>query len=191
MKLRISIIIALTTFLIKFASSQSPEAVIETPVPSGTCSNLTVQFNGYATASAVGTSFTFNGGSLPAGWSSTPYTVGQPCWDSVDTPDGSNYFWASDVAGERYVETNNLDASLGEPSPFCCDLAMMTLNRAVNKLITEKVYTSNIPLTMEAVGQAIEKDPNPLGTYWKKNTMNCNIHQINNQRLLHRLFEWI
>ncbi|WP_321371493.1 T9SS type A sorting domain-containing protein [uncultured Draconibacterium sp.] len=104
---------------LKNIEAQTPEALIETPVPSNSCSNLSVQFNGYATASAIGTSFTFDGGTLPSGWSSTAYSVGQPCYDATgDTPDHSNYFWASDVSGARYVKTNNLDVSLGGSIQF-------------------------------------------------------------------------
>ncbi|MCL3781546.1 hypothetical protein EMN47_14235 [Prolixibacteraceae bacterium JC049] len=108
--LQISICILLL-FLVKTIRAQ--EAKIETPIASNTCSNLKVQFRGLGTA--TGTSFTFNGGTLPAGWSSTPYQVGQPCNPSTgNSPDNTNYFWATTLDNDlRYVITNQLDCSLG------------------------------------------------------------------------------
>ena len=47
---------------------------------STTCSGTLVQFDVlYVPSETSVTEFDFNDGNLPAGWSSSPYTVGQPC----------------------------------------------------------------------------------------------------------------
>ncbi len=71
--------------------------------------------------SLVATAFDFNTGSLPAGWNSSPFSVGQPCDSATgNSPDNSNYFWATSnsPAGIRFVETNSLDVSNGGTLDF-------------------------------------------------------------------------
>ncbi len=60
-----------------------------------------------------GTFFDFNSGSLPTGWSASPFTVGQPC--ATNMVDNTDYFWAqaTNGAGVRVVSTNVVDVSLG------------------------------------------------------------------------------
>ncbi|WP_452224480.1 fibronectin type III domain-containing protein [Lacinutrix chionoecetis] len=67
----------------------------------------------YANGAQFGTFFDFNSGVLPAGWNSSPFTVGSPCL--TDMIDNSPYFWAgvTDSNGERQVTTNPLDVTLG------------------------------------------------------------------------------
>ena len=80
---------------------------------STTCSGTLVQFDVlYIPSENSVTEFDFNDGNLPAGWTSSPFTVGQPC-DPLrgDTPSESNYFWATTTQsggpdnGKRFVET--------------------------------------------------------------------------------------
>ena len=87
---------------------------------SGTCSDLTVYFNGVVTNNTTATEFNFNTGTLPTGWSSSPYTVGQPCWAANgNTPDNSNYYWATTLDGTvRYVITSAEDVSYGGDIKF-------------------------------------------------------------------------
>jgi len=80
-----------------------------------------------------GTYFDFNSGTLPTGWSASPYTVGQPC--TTPMVDNTSYFWAgvTNGAGVRVVTTNVVDVSLGgtiqfymrygadDPDPGCED----------------------------------------------------------------------
>ena len=91
-------------------------ADFDTDKPSGSCNNRTVQFTNQSTAASISTSFTFNGGNLPSGWSSSPFSVGSPC-DPPDgpSPDNTSYFWATttDNNGNRFVQTNSVDVNLG------------------------------------------------------------------------------
>ena len=87
----------------------------------------------FPSGSQFGTFFDFNSGLLPAGWASSPYTVGTPCW--TDMIDNTSYFWAgvTNGNGARLVTTNVLDVSLGgtiefymrygsdDPDPGCED----------------------------------------------------------------------
>ena len=60
-----------------------------------------------------GAFFDFNTGTLPTGWSASPYAVGQPC--ATNMVDNTDYFWAqaTNGAGIREVTTNVVDVSLG------------------------------------------------------------------------------
>ena len=54
---------------------------------STTCSGTLVQFDAlYIPSENSVTEFDFNNGALPAGWSSSPYTVGQPCIQQKGIP---------------------------------------------------------------------------------------------------------
>ncbi|PLW96767.1 MAG: hypothetical protein C0593_10540, partial [Marinilabiliales bacterium] len=111
MKIKYIYIIAFVIILFSVSRtySQTINITYSTPV----CQGSSTQFYGTATA-VTATSFNFNTGGLPSGWSSTAYTVGQPC-NAVpgNTPDNSNYFWAADVSGARWVQTSAVDVTYG------------------------------------------------------------------------------
>ena len=108
---------------------------------STTCSGTLVQFDVlYIPSENSVTEFDFNDGALPAGWSSSPYTVGQPCNPAKgNTPTNTNYFWATTLQsggtnnGKRFVQTLPVDVSYGgsleflirygadDPQPGCED----------------------------------------------------------------------
>jgi len=75
----------------------SQEVQFTATMSSTTCSGTLVQFDVlYIPSENSVTEFDFNDGNLPAGWSSSPYTVGQPCNAArVNTPSNTNYFWAT------------------------------------------------------------------------------------------------
>ncbi|WP_206074001.1 HYR domain-containing protein [Marixanthomonas spongiae] len=95
-----------------------------TNLASGSCGNTTVEFNGTASSSTTATAYTFNGGTLPSGWSASPFTVSSNTCPGQNTPDNSPYFWATDLAtsgpnsGKRFVQTNAVDVSLGGSIEF-------------------------------------------------------------------------
>jgi hypothetical protein len=68
---------------------------------------------------AAATSFSFNGGALPTGWTASPYSVSSTTCPGKNSPDNSDYFWATSTAssgpnvGKRFVQTNAVDVSLG------------------------------------------------------------------------------
>jgi len=99
--------------------AQCTTTITPTPV-SGSTSNA-VSFLG--TSTNVATTYNFNGGVLPTGWTASPYTISQPC--SVNTPDISNYFWATtrDGNGYRFVQTNTLNVLNGGNISFLLRLA--------------------------------------------------------------------
>lgn len=84
---------------------------------SGTCSDYVVFFDG--AASSVATSFNFNGGSIPPGWTASDYAISSTTCPGKNSPDDSNYFWAIDLGttapyvGKRFVQTNAVDVSSG------------------------------------------------------------------------------
>ena len=92
--------------------------------PSGGCNNNVVNFSGTSSNSTVATSFTFNGGALPAGWEASPYTINATFCPGKNTPDNSSYFWATNLAttgpntGLRYVQTNAINVALGGSISF-------------------------------------------------------------------------
>jgi len=93
---------------------------------STTCSGTLVQFDAlYIPSENSVTEFDFNDGVLPAGWSSSPYTVGQPCNPARgNTPSNTNYFWATTLQaggsnnGKRFVQTLPVDVSYGGSLEF-------------------------------------------------------------------------
>lgn len=89
---------------------------------STTCSGTLVQFDVlYVPSETSVTEFDFNDGNLPAGWSSSPYTVGQPCNAGTgNTPSNTNYFWATTqgAGGIRFVRTSAVDVSQGGSLEF-------------------------------------------------------------------------
>ena len=110
-------------------------------VSSTSCSGTLVAFNAsYIPSENSVTEFDFNDGVLPAGWSSSPFTVGQPCIPARgNTPSNTNYFWATTLqyggvnSGKRFVQTLPVDVSFGgsleflirygadDPQPGCED----------------------------------------------------------------------
>ena len=84
---------------------------------SGTCSDYIVTFDGVA--SAVATSFNFNGGSVPPDWSTSPYTISSTFCPGQNSPDNSSYFWATKLqsgvvySGKRFVQTNAVNVAGG------------------------------------------------------------------------------
>jgi len=119
----------------------SQEVQFTAVTSSTSCSGTLVQFDvEYIPSENSVTEFDFNDGSLPSGWTSSPFTVGQPCDPGQgDTPSGTNYFWATTLQsggsnnGLRFVETSSVDVSQGgsleflirygadDPSPGCED----------------------------------------------------------------------
>ena len=119
----------------------SQEVQFTATMSSTTCSGTLVQFDVlYIPSETSVTEFDFNDGNLPAGWSSSPYTVGQPCNPARgNTPSNTNYFWATTLQsggpnnGKRFVQTNPVDVSQGgsleflirygadDPQPGCED----------------------------------------------------------------------
>ena len=89
---------------------------------STTCSGTLVQFDVlYVPSETSVTEFDFNDGNLPVGWSSSPYTVGQPCNAGTgNTPSNTNYFWATTQGpgGIRFVRTSAVDVSQGGSLEF-------------------------------------------------------------------------
>ncbi|MCA1758106.1 MAG: HYR domain-containing protein, partial [Bacteroidales bacterium] len=88
-------------------------AGISVDPPNGS-QNLTIQFTGEGII--PGTEYPCDDPLLPAGWSSTPFTIGSPCLvPDGSAPDGSDYLWvgARDATGKRWVETSDYDMSGG------------------------------------------------------------------------------
>jgi hypothetical protein len=89
---------------------------------SGTCSDYVVTFDGIT--SSVATSFNFDGGTLPAGWSTSPFTISATTCAGQNSPDNSPYFWATTLqssgvySGTRFVQTNAVDVSSGGTISF-------------------------------------------------------------------------
>lgn len=117
------------------------EVQFTSTISSTTCSGTLVQFDAlYIPSENSVTEFDFNDGTLPAGWSSSPFTVGQPCDPGRgNTPSNTNYFWATTLQsggsnnGKRFVQTSPVDVSYGgsleflirygadDPQPGCED----------------------------------------------------------------------
>lgn len=99
-------------------------ADFSTNLASGSCNNKTVSFTSLASATTTATSFTFNGGALPTGWTSSPFTVSAFTCPGKNSPDNTSYFWATSTQsggiydGERFVETNSVDVSFGGTIEF-------------------------------------------------------------------------
>ncbi|WP_027003343.1 HYR domain-containing protein [Hugenholtzia roseola] len=73
-----------------------------------TC-NTPIDFQGSAYSNA--SSFNFNGSTFPPGWIASAFIIGQPC--GLPAADGTDYFWASAVAGQRSLTTSVVDMSAG------------------------------------------------------------------------------
>ena len=105
-----------------FANAQSTDFTF-TPA-SDTCNNNVVSFAASANTATTAATFNFNGGALPAGWSSSPYTISPTFCPGKNSPDNSNYFWATNLettgpnVGKRYVQTNAVNVSLGGSISF-------------------------------------------------------------------------
>lgn len=98
---------------------QAQSFTITSDKESGTCGNQYVTFE--AGFIKVATSFSFNSGTLPAAWASSPYQLGQACAGVfADRPDNSDYFWATinDSNGHRFVSTNEQDMRAGGQITF-------------------------------------------------------------------------
>ncbi len=78
-----------------------------------TNTNQCLEYCFFPNGPQFGTFFDFNSGTLPTGWSASPYAVGQPC--ATNMVDNTDYFWAqaTNGAGIRQVTTNVVDVSLG------------------------------------------------------------------------------
>lgn len=123
------LIISILIVSIKISNAQCSASISASPEVAN-CGNSTVQFD---VGFTIATTFDFNSGTLPAGWVSSPYTVGSPCY--TKTPDNSSYFWATTLAADykRWVVTNGVNVSAGgniifdmrfgsdDPSPGCED----------------------------------------------------------------------
>ena len=104
----------------------SQEVQFTATMSSTTCSGTLVLFDvEYIPSENSVTEFDFNNGSLPSGWNSSPFSVGTYCDSpSGDTPDNSDYFWATTLetsginTGLRYVETSAVDVSNGGSIEF-------------------------------------------------------------------------
>ena len=104
----------------------SQEVQFTATMSSTTCSGTLVLFDvEYIPSENSVTEFDFNNGSLPSGWNSSPFNVGTYCDSpSGDTPDNSDYFWATTLetsginSGLRYVETSAVDVSNGGSIEF-------------------------------------------------------------------------
>ncbi|MFQ3340476.1 MAG: gliding motility-associated-like protein, partial [Flavobacteriaceae bacterium] len=109
-----------------FALSQ--EMKFSGTLSSTTCSGTLFEFDIENVPNEISvTEFNFNEGNLPTGWISSPNIVGQPCdVGSGNTPDNSDYFWATTTsgfgdsfgAGKRYVATSPEDVSYGGSIEF-------------------------------------------------------------------------
>ncbi|MFN5024521.1 MAG: PKD domain-containing protein, partial [Bacteroidota bacterium] len=126
--LRFGICLVLLGSLNLRVSAQCTAPIAVTP-DSGVCGNRTFNFSvGQVTA----TNFNFVSTTIPVGWTSSPYVIGQPCWTYM--VDSSFYFWATTRSGGvRFVQTQPLNVSAGgtiqfymrygadDPDPGCED----------------------------------------------------------------------
>ena len=97
-------------------------ANIEATPASGGTSLGPVTFKGNPQIQAA--AFNFNGGTLPSGWSASPYSMSSTTCPGQNSPDNTNYFWATNRESggtydlKRYVETNAIDVSNGGKIEF-------------------------------------------------------------------------
>ncbi len=115
MKIKLKGLTALLCCLALSVVVKAQTISISTNPATGSCNNTQVDFTGNASSTTTATSFTFNGGNLPAGWVSSPYVVSSTTCNGKNSPDNSPYFWATqlDSNGKRFVQTNSIDVSLG------------------------------------------------------------------------------
>ena len=68
---------------------------------STTCSGTLFEFDIENVPNEISvTEFDFNDGALPTGWITSPFSISQPCNAATgNTPDNSNYFWATTTSG--------------------------------------------------------------------------------------------
>jgi gliding motility-associated-like protein len=95
---------------------------------STTCSGTLFEFDIENVPNEISvTEFDFNDGALPTGWGTSPFSITQPCNAATgNTPDNSNYFWATTTSGSgdrfgsgrRYVQTSAVDVSQGGSIEF-------------------------------------------------------------------------
>lgn len=95
---------------------------------STTCSGTLFEFDIENVPNEISvTEFDFNDGALPTGWITSPFSISQPCNAATgNTPDNSNYFWATTTSGpgdrfgfgRRYVQTSSVDVSQGGSIEF-------------------------------------------------------------------------
>ena len=95
---------------------------------STTCSGTLFEFDIENVPNEISvTEFDFNDGALPSGWITSPFSISQPCNAATgNTPDNSNYFWATTTSGpgdrfgsgRRYVQTSAVDVSQGGSIEF-------------------------------------------------------------------------
>ena len=95
---------------------------------STTCSGTLFEFDIENVPNEISvTEFDFNDGALPTGWITSPFSISQPCNAATgNTPDNSNYFWATTTSGpgdrfgfgRRYVQTSAVDVSQGGSIEF-------------------------------------------------------------------------
>jgi len=100
-------------------ATQAQDFTITPSKASGSCGNQKVNFE--AGFVEIGTTYAFDSGQLPEAWSSSPYNVGQACSGIfADTPDDSDYFWATinNEDGFRFVATNDQNVSVGGQISF-------------------------------------------------------------------------
>ena len=110
----------LIMLLSAFGAMTSAQCVSQIGVdPPNGSNSLTVQFTGKAGLSSV--EYACDIPTLPAGWSSTPFTIGSPCQiPDGSSPDNSDYLWVGgrDGAGKRWIETADMDLTAGGEISF-------------------------------------------------------------------------
>ncbi|MCE2823182.1 MAG: PKD domain-containing protein, partial [Saprospiraceae bacterium] len=111
-------------FLLKALSiAQSVSFVASPGSVSTVCASpgQTVSFSGTFDNSSTATSFNFNGGALPVGWTSSPFVVSGATCPGQNSPDNTPYFWATSVDPVtllRYVATTGVNVPLGGSVQF-------------------------------------------------------------------------
>src|SRR5690606_28204505 len=93
---KLVIVVVMIFGIVSLVQSQTVD--FSTNIASGSCNNTSVNFTGSATSTTTATSFTFNGGALPSGWSASPFTVSSSTCPGKNSPDNSPYFWATNTA---------------------------------------------------------------------------------------------
>jgi len=137
--LKLSRLVFLFLFFAKFSFAQT--LTVTATFSSATCSGTLVTFDlEYIPTAAVATTFDFNDGQLPDGWESSPYIVGTPCtsdtappWGSGDSPDNTNYFWATLTSSDTAIINDNINSSccIGREKRFVETNAVNVLNGGV------------------------------------------------------------
>jgi hypothetical protein len=86
--------------------------------PASGTTEKTISFE--AVAYATATAYTFDGGTLPPGWTASPYNITSSiCGTAYNSPDDSPYFWATTTeGGVRYVKTTSINVTYGGKITF-------------------------------------------------------------------------